>query len=174
MVVERDALVFLYAYLRQIDLSLDRSRWTSWGELKDYYSNVKISPMRVSSYLLKYSNPNFNSVEFPCSIKENNFFKKFRFFLFKIFKKVPSLTALEVLCCCTLLSSFDKYLGMDFPTYNLEIEKLRMDIAKFNRTVLGSRLLRKDWEKAMSIEHYLQNPILKTTAMEEFSGGIHL
>ena len=28
---EYQFIVFLSAYLRQIDLSLDRSRWTSWG-----------------------------------------------------------------------------------------------------------------------------------------------
>ena len=45
-------LVFLYAYLRQIDSSLDRSRWGSIEELREYY-NIQIAPEHIVNYLMQ-------------------------------------------------------------------------------------------------------------------------
>ena len=36
--IEYKYLVGLCAYIRQADLSIDRCRWTSWNELRDFYS----------------------------------------------------------------------------------------------------------------------------------------
>ncbi|MEJ5092118.1 hypothetical protein, partial [Sphingobacterium faecium] len=43
--------VFLFAYLNQIDLSLDRSRWGPIENLRNYY-RTQISPERVANYLI--------------------------------------------------------------------------------------------------------------------------
>jgi len=173
-IIERDTLVFLYAYLRQIDLSLDRCRWTSWAELQHYYHD-KINPARVINYLLKYAHLNLDTIEWLCSYdEETSWLRRLGCFLFRTVNGPASLAHSEILCCCKLLSIFDEYLKSDFQSYNLEVEKLRIDIAKFYSNVLECKLRRKDSDKAMRIEHYFQNSILKTTPMEEFSRGIYL
>lgn len=37
MAFDKQVIIFLYAYLRQADLSIDRVRWTVWTELSDFY-----------------------------------------------------------------------------------------------------------------------------------------
>ncbi|KFF08295.1 hypothetical protein IX38_05870 [Chryseobacterium luteum] len=44
-------LLFLYAYLRLINLSLDRNRWTTWDELQSYFKNI-MAPSKVAQYLI--------------------------------------------------------------------------------------------------------------------------
>ncbi|UZT99174.1 hypothetical protein ODZ84_06275 [Chryseobacterium fluminis] len=48
-------LLFLYAYLRLINLSLDRNRWTTWDELQDYFNNIT-APSKVAQYLINSFN----------------------------------------------------------------------------------------------------------------------
>ncbi len=51
MKINYSFVVFLYAYLNQIDLSLDRSRWEPLDNLRDFYRS-QISPKKVANYLI--------------------------------------------------------------------------------------------------------------------------
>ena len=50
-----------------------------------------------------------------------------------------------------LLRNFEKLLNSDTENYNLEIEKLRIDIARYYTEVLGVTILKKDLNKLMRI-----------------------
>lgn len=78
------------------------------------------------------------------------------------------LSDIELLYCAQLLRQFDLLLGVDFPKYPLEAEKLRIDIAVFYDYILQPKLSRKDLYKASKVEHFMQNEILVTFKIEEF------
>ncbi|ANF50470.1 hypothetical protein A0O34_08030 [Chryseobacterium glaciei] len=143
--------VFFYAFFRQIDLSLDRSRWTSFNDLQYYYSD-KISPEHV----IKYSD------NIPFEEKSITRINKFKFF----FKK--GLREEEFEYFKNLLLLFDKFLKSNEINYIIQMEKLRIDIAVFYNNVLGSKMSRKDLKRTMKIEHYYQNPLIQTIELKEF------
>jgi len=62
--VKYNEILFIYAYLRQIDLSLDRVRWTSWNELQ-YYFKDQLQPLQIIGYLeRKFQLPNTSLDQF--------------------------------------------------------------------------------------------------------------
>ena len=167
-------IVFLYAYLRQIDLSLDRSRWGNWGDLIEYYKD-QIQPMTVAKSLQKNSNFKPSEIFADISIKKPNFIGKCCLFLSSAVMGRPYMTANETQYCYQLLIRFDFFLSADLNKYSLEMEKLRVDIAKFYYTdVLEYRLWPKDRNHAMYIECFFQSENIKPVKMDEFIKGILL
>jgi hypothetical protein len=168
-----DFIVFLYAYLRQIDLSLDRSRWTTWKELQEYYRG-QISPKKIADYLLNNSSlVNFDSQSLYF-IGNVSFLEKLKLALFRVFHIDPFLTNEEVLYCCQKLNIMARYLNLSNDPDRLEIEKLRIELVELNYNIIQFKLSVKDRNKAMRIEHYLQNENLNTIKIEEFIKGIEL
>ncbi|AZA52983.1 hypothetical protein [Chryseobacterium sp. G0201] len=144
-------IIFFYAFSRQIDLSLDRTRWTSFKNLQYYYSD-KVSPEHIIKYL--------NNISYEeKSITRINKFK----FLFK-----KGLREEEFEYFKNLLLLFDKFLKSNEINYTIQMEKLRIDIAVFYNNVLGSKISRKDLKRTMKIEHYYQNPLIQTIELKEF------
>lgn len=153
MKIKYNQLLFLYAYLRLIDLSLDRSKWTSWKEFQDYFKNIP-NPSSVAKYVLhsfQLSEIDFNSFRF--SPEEKLWTNRLK----AIFFKTLYFEKDNILYCCKLLFDFDKLLISSNETYNLEIEKLRLNIAKYYSRVLGRMILWKDLDSLMTIEHFFQN-----------------
>jgi len=74
----------------------------------------------------------------------------------------------EVLYCCKLLLTFEKIIKSDMESYNLEVEKLRIDIAEYNTKILGRMILKKDLNKIMRIEHFAQNDKIEVHNLNEF------
>jgi hypothetical protein len=125
--IKYSQLLFLCAYLRLIDLSLDRSRWTPWIEIQHYFKNV-IAPNQIIQYLKKnfqFTNEDIEQVVF--FLQKKTTIDKFRFIFFNRFL----LKQDEVLYCFKLLLTFEKIIKSDMESYNLEVEKLRIDIAEF-------------------------------------------
>lgn len=157
-------VVFLSAYLRQMDLSLDRSRWTPLNELKNYYNDV-INPEQVINYLKK---------EFV--LKEEDFqafitpaCKKTLKTKIKVaFSKKIVLSKNEILLLFKLLKTFKDKLNSNIEEYSLEFEKLRIDVANYYSSVFEPILLKKDLEKVTRVEHYFQNLHIEVTGMNEF------
>lgn len=167
-----DFLVFLYAYFRQADLSLDRSRWDSLNSLREYYRG-KISPRNVYDYLIHHSGFNPESVKTIAFIREMNFFERMNYFMLRLFHANSFLTDDEIHYCCQKLLVIEEYLKNDTEPHKLETEKLRIEIVKFVYGVLEYKLYIKDRKKAMHVEHYLQNA-LKTIPIKEFMKGFSI
>lgn len=70
-------VVFLYAYLVQVYLSLDRSRWTPIIDLREYYK-TRISPGKVAQFLLDSSGLNPERIHYLYFLKAAGFFEKIR------------------------------------------------------------------------------------------------
>lgn len=162
--IKYNQLLFLYAYLRLINLSLDRSRWTSFHELQDYFKKI-IAPTQVIQYLVNsFGLPKIYLKNFSFSPKNKYLANRLRPILFKNL----TLKQDEILYCCKLLFHFDEILNSSNKSYDVETEKLRVDIATYNMNVLGKMILWKDLEDLMLIEHYLQNERIKTFELKNF------
>ncbi|ACU57749.1 hypothetical protein [Chitinophaga pinensis] len=159
-------LLFLYAYLRQLDLSLDRSRWTPWQELKDYYRQ-QIAPGRVAALLLATAKLTPEYVTGITPIEWTNW----RMFIRFIGWKGSALTKDQVLYCYQVLKTFEKYLQQDFHEYN-EQEQLRVQVCKISYQVIEYKLSLADVGKASRIEHYLQNENIVTIPLKQFYQGL--
>ncbi len=161
--IKNNQLLFLYAYLRLIDLSLDRSRWTSWSELQSYFEN-SITPSQVIQYMensFHFSKPDFN--EFVFFIEKKTIFGKIKSALFK-----KLLEQNEIFCCYHLLRNFEKILKSDIENYDLEIEKLRIEIAKYYTEVLELKIATKDLNMLMRVEHFEQNDSIEIIKINKF------
>lgn len=157
--VDYKQILFFYAFLRQVDLSLDRSRWTSLKELQDYYQN-RISPEQMITYLkikLNVPDGNFNQ---STAQAENSKSK------FKLFSKKALLSEEEMINLYQLLLLFDGCLKSNQEQYTIETEGLRVDIAKFYSLLLEPKIAKSDLKKVMTIEHYGQNRLLKTKELK--------
>lgn len=162
--IKYNQLLFLYAYFRHIDLSLDRSRWTSWDQLKDYYTN-RLKPASVIEYLNRsfdLEKTDLNKLVF--SLEKKSLLKRLRLTVAQnlLFKQK------EILYCCKLLWDFERELHSDTKEYNLKIEKLRINIAEFYSEFLELMISKKDLEELMKIEHYLQNNKIEVSNLDEF------
>ncbi|WP_326981922.1 hypothetical protein VUJ46_17045 [Chryseobacterium sp. MYb264] len=161
--IKYNQLLFLYAYLRLIDLSLDRSKWTNWKEFQDYFKNIP-APSSVAQYVL-------NSFKLP-EIDFNNFsfFPEEKLWtnrLRAIFSKTLYYREDDILYCYKLLYDFNSLLNSDNENYHLGIEKLRLNIARYYSRVLGRMILWKDLDRLMSIEHFFQNEHFEHLSLSE-------
>lgn len=151
--IDYSQLLFLYAYLRLIDLSVDRSRWSSLVELQYYFKSI-ITPSQVIKYLnISLHLPETNLEYFAFNPEKKTIIDRLRCSIFKTYL----LSQDEVLYCCKLLFDFEEILNSDNKTYNLDIEKLRIEIAKYYTEVLENVIWRRDLNRLMKVEHFGQN-----------------
>ncbi|UKB84286.1 hypothetical protein LF887_01140 [Chryseobacterium sp. MEBOG06] len=157
-------LLFLYAYLRSIDLSLDRNKWTTWDELQDYFKNM-IAPSQVAQYLINIFNlPKTDFKNFNFTPQKKSLLNRLRPIIFKTFP----LKQDEIIYCCKLLFQFDEVLHSDIKKYHLGIERIRIDIAEYYSNILGRMILLNDLDKLMKIEHFWQSEKIDISKLEEF------
>lgn len=157
-------ILFLYAYLRLINLSLDRNRWTTWDELQDYFKNI-IAPYEIAQYLINSLNlPKTDFKNFNYIPQKKSLLIRLKPIVFKTF----SLKQEEVLYCCKLILQFDDALHSYIKKYHIGIEKLRVDIALYNMNILGKMILWNDLDRLMKIEHFWQSEKIDIAKLEEF------
>ncbi|RYU72608.1 hypothetical protein [Hymenobacter persicinus] len=165
--IEHDFLVFLFAYLRHLDLSLDRSRWNGWA---DYlvYTRGRIQSATISSYLKGKIGP--VSVTNTANILPNYSYRESRLrYLWRICTwQNDYLTLYATSYACQLLDRHNAYLRADITEFTPELEMLRRDIADFYTRASEVMLSRSELRKIMRVEHFWQNPILTTIALKDF------
>lgn len=171
--IEYPLAVFLYAYLQQIDLSLDRSRWTSLDELRDYYK-TQIAPGRVVDYLLQKFDLDSKEIDHVYYVTPLSSLAKVVAWLELHFKRECYLSNEEVYYCCQKLLILDQYLSSSVEVHKLEVEKLRVEFSQFTFGVLKARLFVKDRIKAQRVEHFLENENLDVISIEKFRTGLDL
>lgn len=166
--LEYNLCVFLFAYLNQADLSLDRAEWTSLIELKIFYSN-QVNPREVVKLLVSDANIDVDKLKYVYRINEYSLKKRqilslihFSFRLSTVFLEE------EIYYICQQLTYFAEMLEKDVEVHPSELEQLRLDISKFTYSVLMYKISYKDYNEALKIEHYLQHDMLKYIKMQEF------
>lgn len=146
-------LLFLYAYLRQIDLSLDRGRWNLWIELQDYFKKDNIKVNNVIQYIVNvFSLPKIDMETFVFFQKNKTIVEHFK----SLIPNNLQLNKDELLYCCKLLLNFEKKI-ISSREYSIDVEQARIDIANFYTNVLGKMISTKDLNILMKIEHFNQN-----------------
>jgi len=154
--LEYKHVLFFYAFLRQMDLSLDRSRWTSVIELKNYYQD-RISPEEMAKYVeIKFNVTNTNFYQFLANKRKKKF---------KLFAKRIVLSEEEIKNFYHLVLRFDIYLKSG-AKFTLETEGLRVDIAKFYSLLLEPKITKSDLKKVIPIEHYGENKLSTTKELK--------
>jgi len=166
--LEYNLCVFLFAYLRQADLSLHRAGWTSVRELKDFYSN-QVNPRKVVKLLISNTDININKLGYYYGIKEYSLNKrKILSIIHFLFKLPPIFLKDEIYYICQKLMEFAEMLEKDTEVHPLEMQKLRLEISKFSLGILMYKISYKDYNKALKIEHYMQHDGLKEIKIKEF------
>lgn len=171
--LEYKFLVFLYAYMRQIDLSLDRCRWVPWSDLREYYQS-QINPVVVSDQLFKNTNLRPETTPIVSTIKKPSRLRKTKDTFFRLIMKKQYLKDCEILYCSQLLHQFDLLLNRSFSEYPLEAEKLRIDIATFYSYVLEPKLSIKDYFRTMRVEHFMQSERIEVVNIDVFATNAQL
>ncbi|KKO93351.1 hypothetical protein AAW12_00150 [Sphingobacterium sp. Ag1] len=77
MKIKYSFAVFLYTYLNQIDLSLNRSRWEPLDNLRDFYRS-QISPKKVANYLINKLGLNVEKLNYLIFIDEESLWEKIK------------------------------------------------------------------------------------------------
>lgn len=91
-------LLFLYAYLRLIDLSLDRSKWTSWTEFQDYFKRFP-APSLVAQYIIdSFDLPKTDFRNFIYFPEKKSYFNRLRL----IISKTIFINEIDIIYCCKL------------------------------------------------------------------------
>lgn len=157
--------VFLFAYLNQIDLSLDRSRWGPIENLRNYY-RTQISPERVANYLIHEFNLEKRKLNNLIFIEKSKFLDKLgnKFLLY--FQNKVLLPEDSIYFICQKLMELNKFLYSDYKINSLEIEKLRLEISDVNFNILQFKLSNSDRKIAMNVEHFLQSEELTTVKLK--------
>ncbi|CAM3378780.1 hypothetical protein [Flavobacterium chungbukense] len=163
--VKYDFLVFLYAYLRQIDLSLDRNRSIPLSKLAAYYDE-RIKPGKIANYLGNNIDCNKNQRFNPR--RRSGFVTMIKGRLLTIFKKEAILSDEEKCYCKEKLLKLESLLSGDFGDDKFLAEEIRIEIAEFNYRIIGLRLKRSDRKKADAVEHFMQSDLVQTKELAEF------
>lgn len=163
--IEYSDLLFLYVYLKQADLSLDRCRWTNWNELQDYYSKESINPRLILDYFVnKYHLPIDNLKPIFCLPKRKKLYSTLKTSFFK----QSFLETEDLLYCSRLLLDLEKALQTNTNNYNKIFEILRLDIATFYSELLEPMLTFYDLKHKTSIEHYHQAYASENLKLKEY------
>jgi len=112
---------------------------------------------------MKFQLPNLDFEQFVFFPEKKTIMDKLKFGI----GKNKFLNQNEILYCYKLLWVFDKKLKSDIKEYNLDIEKLRIDVSKFYSEILELLISSKDVNRLMKIEHYEQNDKVELIEMTE-------
>lgn len=159
--------VFLCAYLRQIDLSIDRSRWDKWNNLQTYYT-AQISVAVVLDLLKKECGINFDGKQVAINKSPRSVIIRFKELIAREVFKKNTLSEGELKYCHNLLNEFQNLIETDFVNFPIEAEKLRIDIAMFYTNALQPKISAKDFERVLRIEHFMQNSNLRCIEIIQF------
>lgn len=154
-------ILLLYSCLRQIDLSIDRSRWSTWGDFQHYFQTNDCLRYIKDFRNNKYKSVVFNETTFSFDKSPISKIKsRFRVLIFGNYKMSEN----EASALCTLLHKIDIVLN-DIPPNNNSLGILRVNISCFYAGVLEHLLSNKDFEKASNVEHFFQNETLNTLSI---------
>ena len=171
MKLTHNTVVFFAAYTRQIDLSLDRAYWASLDELREYYSH-QISPRHVADIVDCYTSTEKIPTSSTCQLVVPSSLS----LTLSPVKRMLGLnivSADEWLCFSKKLMQFDDVLTSDVSKYTLEIESLRRWFGGFYFYKLERSINRASQAKTHRVEHFHQNPILKTVPLSFFMDGMN-
>lgn len=166
--LEYNLCVFLFAYLNQADLSLDRAGWTDIGELRNFYSD-RINPRKVVHLLISDTGIDADKLRYVYRINEYSLKKRqilsLNHFWFRLSTVFPED---EIYYIVQQLISFAEMLEKESEVHQSDMEDIRVDISKFSLGILMYKISYKDYNKALKVQHYLQYEGMKDIKMEEF------
>ncbi|MFY0255724.1 hypothetical protein ACDQ55_17420 [Chitinophaga sp. 30R24] len=163
-------LIGISACLRQVDLSIDRCRWTSWNELRafykertgvDYFFDFFINKCQELSLSPRYHESNSTTGKFSYIIRS---------LLLAFLKQKSFMTINELETSYYLLNEFKSMLRNESPDPK-HVELIRFRIANYYTNILLPKLKKKDIDRVLKIGHYLQNESIETLSLNEIVGN---
>jgi hypothetical protein len=162
MVLNYSLCVGLYAYLRQIELSLDRCIPTNIEEVKNYFLLPEMyQPASVANYFesLIQVKEDFLFIDHSTKRHFSRFFGKNKLLL----KRQDMLTII------TCLYDVDRLINSKHSSPHGLID-MRVLINRVSWDLIGSKLCYKFRLKAHSVEHYHQNEYLTFKSIDNILG----
>lgn len=144
-------VLFLFAYYRQIDLSLDRCRWESLEVLDDYFNSL-LSFEKVKEYLRTTFSISENELLFEVFIIQ----KRNRVNLFQCFKKKFVFDRNDIIFCFQLLTKLKLQLDSQDKEYSLKMEAIRLEVAILCSN-LKDVILERDRQKVLRVDFFSSN-----------------
>lgn len=157
ILIEYKKLIGICACLRQMDLSIDRCRWTSWSELQRYYE-TRTEENKVIEFFLHQSEK-LGIAPVDHKIYPNVFIRQ-RYIL-RLLRRKHFISVQEFETLIFLLATFKRLIKLNDPDAS-EVELLRIKVASFIDDVLIPGMKRNDIRIVWKIEHYLQNENIET------------
>jgi len=161
-------LIGITASLRQINLSLARSRWTSWNELCLFYT-----ARMDAEYFFMFFIDLCKKLKLPPEYHELKT-NRLGYIISRIFPSffLPKnfLTTKELETLYFFLTEFKKLLRND-STDSKQMELVRYPLAIFYSSILEPKLKIQDLDKVMKVEHHFQNENLETYSLNEIVGS---
>lgn len=161
-------MIFLFVYMRHLEMSLDRTRWDGFGELRKYYQTV-LAPSEVLKWpLLQSVNCDQLDKDIGTLIpKEYSRWQKFTAKLLPTFDQY-FIDKDDLLSCLIILKEFDSHLQGSDLDYTANHESLRQCIVSLAYGRLKYNMKSNDLDRAFSIEHYLQAEHLEHTSLRDY------
>ncbi|MEI3801357.1 MULTISPECIES: hypothetical protein [unclassified Chitinophaga] len=166
VIIDYKYLIGVSACLRQVDLSIDRCRWTSWNELRTFYKGRT----EVEYYFDFFIEICQKLMLYPQYHELSGSAGRFNYLLSSVFGQKSFITTTELETGYYLLDEFNGLLRNEFPDPKY-VEIIRLRMAGYYTGILFSKLRRKDINKVLKIEHYLQNESLATLPLSKIIAG---
>lgn len=162
-------LIGVSACLRQVDLSIDRCRWTSWNELRVFYKGRTGVDYFFDFFINKCQELNLSPQYHESGSTTGKFSYIIRRFLLAS-KQKSFMTINELETGYYLLNEFKSMLRNESPDPK-HVELIRFRIANYYNNILLPKLKRVDVDRVLKIDHYLQNERIETLSLNEIVGS---
>ncbi|WP_461109929.1 hypothetical protein [Spirosoma koreense] len=148
MAFDKQVIIFLYAYLRQADLSIDRVRWTAWIELSHFYKD-RLKPDQVIKILESVAG------------RESLWLKG-------VIRSKVTFDSSEYNILHSTLLYYQELIDQPAPT-TIQIGTCSMWVKYLAYKLLEPLLGRSEQSRCMSPEHLMENPSIKTASLQELT-----
>lgn len=166
ILIDYKYLVGISACLRQIDLSIDRCRWTSWGELRAFYKKQTAVEQFFNLFIDICQQLTLHPQYHELAGKVDGFMYITSRFLSFLFRQKSFMTVEELETVYYLLNELENILRNESPNPKY-IEFIRLRVANYYTNILLPKLKIKDTKNVLKVEHYLQNESLVTLTLNE-------
>lgn len=165
MKLNKTFLLGLYLYVRQVELSIDRSLHVDWDTIVDYFAD-KTPIETLIKKLESVTTIELKDIPFDTVVKPKVRLRPLPLLL----RKKYCLSDEELIYIYTQLSLLSKVMVRGASPKRKQRTDLRMSFSHCE-SILFSRLKPRDYKDKIYVEHYNQNPILRCKPLEELIGN---
>jgi len=165
--LQENQLELLYASLRSIDLTLDRSRWGEWEPACQFILS-KVRPLALADEIYKsaeLSDPANNATPW---FERNSIGTKIVKQYNRIINRKLILSIGEVWFCYKLLLNTVDIINRPVSEFSTEAERHRITVSTFNEEIIAPLLNNSLLTRLSKVEHFDSAPGADTVPLSNF------